>query len=145
MIPDLIRVFAYGRGEAINTKTDIYVWSEELMRKADELKPWKDIALVGTEGQGVGPPRTPNKASLLTLPQSGSLGEGVLGLSSSDLLLGAGLVKFHELGQIELGLLQHLDLLDEDVFKGEDLRALLGDLLGNGVGQAAVIYQLLTR
>ena len=68
----------------------------------------------------------------------GSLGEGVLGLSSSDLLLSAGLVEFHELGEIELGLLQHLDLLDEDVFKGEDLRALLGDLLGNGVGQAAI-------
>jgi len=64
-----------------------------------------------------------------------SLGEGVLGLGSSDLLLSAGLIELHELGEIELGLLEDLDLLDEDVLKGEDLGALLSDLLGNGVGQ----------
>ena len=50
------------------------------------------------------------------------------------------MVKFHELGQIELGLLEDLDLLDEDVLKGEDLGALLSDLLGNGVGQAEIKY-----
>lgn len=64
-----------------------------------------------------------------------SLGEGVLGLGSSDLLLSAGLIELHELGEIELGLLEDLDLLDENVLKGEDLGALLSDLLGNGVGQ----------
>ena len=69
-----------------------------------------------------------------------SLGEGVLGLGSSDLFLSAGLIELHELGEIELGLLEDLDLLDEDVFKGEDLGALLSDLLGNGVGQAAIKY-----
>ena len=69
-----------------------------------------------------------------------SLGEGVLGLSSSDLLLSAGLIELHELGEIELGLLEDLDLLDENVLKGEDLGALLSDLLGNGVGQAAIKY-----
>ena len=69
-----------------------------------------------------------------------SLGEGVLGLGSSDLFLSAGLIELHKLGKIELGLLEDLDLLDEDVFKGEDLGALLSDLLGNGVGQAAIKY-----
>ena len=69
-----------------------------------------------------------------------SLGEGVLGLGSSDLLLSAGLIELHELGEIELGLLEDLDLLDENVLKGEDLGALLSDLLGNGVGQAAIKY-----
>ena len=69
-----------------------------------------------------------------------SLGEGVLGLGSSDLFLSAGLIELHELGEIELGLLEDLDLLDEDVLKGEDLGALLSDLLGNGVGQAAIKY-----
>ena len=69
-----------------------------------------------------------------------SLGKGVLGLGSSDLLLSAGLIELHELGEIELGLLEDLDLLDENVLKGEDLGALLSDLLGNGVGQAAIKY-----
>ena len=69
-----------------------------------------------------------------------SLGKGVLGLGSSDLFLSAGLIELHELGEIELGLLEDLDLLDEDVLKGEDLGALLSELLGNGVGQAAIQY-----
>ena len=42
-----------------------------------------------------------------------SLGKGVLGLGSSDLFLSAGLIELHELGEIELGLLEDLDLLDE--------------------------------
>ena len=44
------------------------------------------------------------------------------------------MVKFHKLGEIELGLLEDLDLADEDVLKGEDLGAVLGDLLGDLVG-----------
>ena len=69
-----------------------------------------------------------------------SLGDSVLGLGGLDLLVGVAGVKFHELGEIELGLLENLDLLDEDVLKREDLGALLGDLLGNGVGNANMIY-----
>ena len=68
-----------------------------------------------------------------------SLGEGVLGLGSSDLFLSAGLIELHELGEIELGLLEDLDLLDEDVLEREDLGALLGDLLGNVVGDANML------
>lgn len=45
------------------------------------------------------------------------------------------MVKFHELGEIELGLLEDLDLADEDVLKGEDLGAVFGDLLGDLVGE----------
>jgi hypothetical protein len=51
------------------------------------------------------------------------------------LLLGVGLVKLHQLCQIELGLLEDLDLLDEDVLEGEDLGAVLSNLLGNSVGK----------
>ena len=66
--------------------------------------------------------------------------ESVLGLGSLDMLFSIGLVELHELGEIELGLLEDLDLLDEDVLKGEDLGALFSDLLGNGVGEAAIKY-----
>lgn len=68
-----------------------------------------------------------------------SLGEGVLGLSGLDNLVGVAAVQLHELGEIELGLLEDLDLLDEDVLKREDLGALLGDLLGNVVGNANML------
>ena len=54
------------------------------------------------------------------------------------MLLGVGLVKLHELGQIELRLLEYLDLLDKDVLEREDFGALLGDLLGDLVGQAVM-------
>ena len=41
---------------------------------------------------------------------------------SNDLLLFGSLgVKLHELGKIELGLLEDLDLLDEHILKWEDL------------------------
>ena len=63
------------------------------------------------------------------------LGEDVLGL------LGGGfgslrlvLVKFHELGKIELGLLKNLNLLDENVLEREDLGTLLCDLFANRLG-----------
>ena len=70
-----------------------------------------------------------------------SLGsESVLGLGSLDLLVSARLVELHELGEIELRLLEDLDLLDEYVLEREDLGALLSDLLGNGVGEAAIKY-----
>ena len=55
--------------------------------------------------------------------------ESVLGLGSLDLLVSAGLVELHEFGEIELGLLEDLDLLDQHVLKGEDLGALFSDLL----------------
>lgn len=45
-------------------------------------------------------------------------------------------VELHKFGEIELGLLEDLDLTDEDVLKGEDLGALLGDLLADLVGEA---------
>ena len=77
--------------------------------------------------------------------QASSGGELVGGLGRSGLLLGVGLVELHEFGEVELGLLEDLDLLDEHVLKREDLGALLGDLLGDGVGEPANIYYLLTR
>jgi len=62
-----------------------------------------------------------------------SLGESVdgVGVHSLGLLVSGVLVKLHKLGEIKLGLLEDLDLLDEDVLEGEDLGAILGDLLGN--------------
>ena len=68
----------------------------------------------------------------------GSLGEGVGGggVGCLGLLLGVALVELHELGEIKLGLLEDLDLLDEDVLEREDLGALLCDLLGDGVREA---------
>jgi len=42
-------------------------------------------------------------------------------------------VELHELGQIELGLLEHLGLVDEDVLEGVDFVALVGDLLGDDI------------
>lgn len=67
-------------------------------------------------------------------------GECVAWLGGLDLLLGAGLVELHELGQVELGLLEDLDLLDEHVLEGEDLGALFSDLAGNLVAEAAIKY-----
>ena len=67
-------------------------------------------------------------------------GERVAWLGGLDLLLGAGLVELHELGQVELGLLEDLDLLDEHVLEGEDLGALFSDLAGNLVAEAAIKY-----
>jgi hypothetical protein len=68
------------------------------------------------------------KATLLC---SGGLLDGVLnlGLDGSNLVV---LVEVHELGKIELGLLEKLALADHAVvLKGEDLGALLLDLLAN--------------
>lgn len=42
-------------------------------------------------------------------------------------------VELHELGQIELGLLEHLSLVDKDVLEGEDFVALVSDLLGDDI------------
>lgn len=44
------------------------------------------------------------------------------------------LIEFHELGEIELGLLEELDLLHDDVLKGEDLLALSEDSLADALG-----------
>jgi hypothetical protein len=46
-------------------------------------------------------------------------------------------VEFHQLGQVELGLLEDLDLADEHVLKREDLVAVLLNLLANLVGDPA--------
>lgn len=63
---------------------------------------------------------------------SGSLIDGVLSLGLDR---GGGnvvLVEVHELGEIELGLLEELDLADHAVvLEREDLAALLLDLLAN--------------
>jgi len=56
-----------------------------------------------------------------------------ISLLSLDLDFGLLLIELHELGEIELGLLEKLDLSNEDVLEGEDLLALLGDLLAEGV------------
>ena len=70
-----------------------------------------------------------------------SLGsESVLGLGSLDLLVSARLVELHELGEIELRLLEDLDLLDEYVLKREDLGALLSDLLCDVLSNPKSIY-----
>ncbi len=58
------------------------------------------------------------------------LGGLFLGLAL-DLNLRLLLVELHELGEIELRLLEELDLSDEHVLEGEDLLALLDDLLTN--------------
>jgi hypothetical protein len=76
-------------------------------------------------------------STILRVTVGSSLGEGIDGSLSRGLNgdeLGLVLVEFHELGKIELGLLEDLDLADEDVLKREDLGALLGDLLANLVG-----------
>jgi hypothetical protein len=41
------------------------------------------------------------------------------------------LIELHELGEIELGLLEELDLSDEHVLEREDLAGLLLNLLAN--------------
>ena len=63
----------------------------------------------------------------------GELVLGLLLLGSLGLGLGLLLVELHELGEVELGLLEELDLSDEHVLEGEDLRALLNDLLAKGI------------
>jgi hypothetical protein len=70
------------------------------------------------------------------------LGEEVLGFFlgsvflALDFKLGLVLIEFHELGEIELGFLEELDLSHEYVLEGEDLSALLLDFLANIVGNA---------
>ena len=59
-------------------------------------------------------------------------------------LLGSVLVKFHELGKIELGLFEHLNLPDENVIEREDLGASLGDLLANLIANK-LLEKLLKR
>lgn len=55
-------------------------------------------------------------------------------LLALDLEFGSLLIELHELGEIELGLLEELDLSHEDVLEGEDLATLLLDFLSNSVG-----------
>ena len=47
--------------------------------------------------------------------------------------LGSFLIKFHELGKIELGLLQELNLSNQDILKRENLAAFCLDFLSNGL------------
>jgi hypothetical protein len=58
---------------------------------------------------------------------------GLLLLGGLGVNLGLLLIELHELGEIELGLLKELDLSDEDVLEGEDLRALLNDLFAKRI------------
>ena len=74
--------------------------------------------------------KTSNYQGSSSLRQQVARGGGAL-----HLLVGAALVELHELGQIELGLLEDLDLFDEDVLEGEDLGAVLGDVLDDGIGE----------
>ena len=78
-------------------------------------------------------------------PRDESL-EAATGTSQLLLLLGIGLVHLcslvlahtgvhlHELGEVESGLLEHLDLTDIAVLEGEDRLALLLDFLSHGLG-----------
>jgi hypothetical protein len=52
-------------------------------------------------------------------------GSDSLGLNSFGLIL----IEFHKLGKIELWLLKNLDLSNDNVLEGEDLGAVLSDLL----------------
>jgi hypothetical protein len=61
-----------------------------------------------------------------------SLTSGVCLLSLNG-ELGSLLIELHEFSEIELGLLEELDLSDEDVLKREDLSAFLLNLLANSV------------
>lgn len=45
------------------------------------------------------------------------------------------MIKLHEFGQIELRFLEDLSFVDEDVLEGEDFRAIVSDLLGDGLGK----------
>ena len=69
--------------------------------------------------------------------------EQVLGLwsdiSGGDVHLFFSGVEFHQLSQVELGLLEHLDLADQDVLKWEDLVAFLLNLLSNLVSEPKII------
>lgn len=69
-----------------------------------------------------------------------SLGQLVLGLVIFLLFslffgdyFGSLLVQLHELGEIELGLLNHLDFSDEDILDREDLATLLLNLLSDSL------------
>ena len=73
---------------------------------------------------------------------SSSLCKFVLwGLSAGwDDPVGVGRVKLHEFGEIKLGFLKDLNLLDEDILKRENLGALLCDSLTNLVTDAKRKY-----
>lgn len=63
---------------------------------------------------------------------------GLLALDFEFWLL---LIEFHELGEIELGFLEQLDLADENVLEGEYLLALLDDLFAERISNA--IYNII--
>jgi len=52
-------------------------------------------------------------------------------LLAFDFKLWLVLIELHELGEIELGLLEELDLSDKDVLEGEDFSTFLLNLLAN--------------
>ena len=52
------------------------------------------------------------------------------------------MIEFHELGEIELGLLEHLNLFDENILKWEDLLTLLSDVFVNLVGGEKVLEEI---
>lgn len=63
-------------------------------------------------------------------------------LLSLDGELGSLLIELHELGEIELGLLEELNLSDEHVLEGEDLLAFLLNLCANSVSSAKDIINI---
>ncbi len=52
------------------------------------------------------------------------------------------MIEFHELGEIELGLLENLNLFDENILKWEDLLTLLSDVFVNLVGGEKVLEEI---
>jgi hypothetical protein len=72
------------------------------------------------------------------------VGEEVLGLFFLVLLsfhfqFRSLLIEFHELGEIELGFLEELNLLHENVLEWEDLSAFLLDFISNIIRDAKYI------
>ena len=72
------------------------------------------------------------QTSSSTLHGLDGVGGGSLVGSDTGVLVGV-TVHLHQLGKIELGLLEHLDLADEDVLKRRDGLAALLDLSSDGV------------
>jgi hypothetical protein len=54
-------------------------------------------------------------------------------LLAFNVKFGSVLIQLHELGEIELGLLEQLDLSHDNVLEGEDLAGVLNDLFTNSI------------
>jgi hypothetical protein len=83
------------------------------------------------------------KQSLQTATRALEAGDPLLGLGLVDLgphvLSRIRSVHFHQLGKIELRLLEDLDLADKNVLEGEDGLALLLNLRADGLGEGDTV------